>query len=121
MSIPTAELMALRTAAKEWLTDTCTIQVPTATVDALGGVSVSFASTYTGVLCRIDPVSDKGSETVKNYALEGRSLYAGSFEYNAVLSTTYRIIHSGITYEVVYIIENNSMLTLKRALLARLN
>jgi hypothetical protein len=120
MTIPATELAQLRAIADDWLPDTCTVQVPTATVDALGGVSVSFASTYTGVACRIDPASD-GNEQVKNYALEGRTLYAASFKYDATLSTTYRVIHSGITYEIVSIIENNSMLTLKRALLVRLN
>ena len=121
MSITTAELTGLRIAADNWLSDTCTIQTATTAVDAMGGVTVTFANTYTGVYCRIDPDTSRGAESVRNFTQEGKALYLGSFKYDQAIAVTDRVVHSGQTYEVLQIVTDNTWGTLNLARLVRID
>ena len=119
MSVTAAELAQLRTDAEVWLMDTCTIQTLTQTTDALGGVVVSYANTYTDILCRIDPVSaSTTAEVVRNSALESVSYYQISLKHDQPIGANNRVVHNGTTYEVIRMIGNNSLVTLTRAILA---
>jgi len=117
-SLTAAELAAMRAVADDFLPDTCTIQTRTTTVDALGGISEGYANTYTGVACRIDPVS--GSEGVNNLQIAAGSKWMLNIPYDQTITVTDRIIHSGTTYEVSYIWAGQSYATIRRAELRRI-
>jgi len=119
--LSTDELAKLRHNAEDWLPDTCTIQTPSGGVDSTGGITLTFADTYTNVPCRIDPSSQRGGESVRNSSLEGKSFYTGSFKYTQVLDPSYRVVHSGVTYEIEQVLENNSWVTLNRAYLVKVD
>jgi hypothetical protein len=115
------ELAKLRDNAEDWLPDTCTIQTPSGGVDSTGGITLTFVDTYTNVPCRIDPSTQKGGETVRNFSLEGKSLYTGSFKCTQGLDPSYRVVHSSTTYEIEQVLDNNSWVTLNRAYLVKVD
>ena len=118
-TISAAELAAMRDVADDFLPDTCTIQVLTNTVDSTGSPTQSFANTYTGVACRLDPAA--GNEIVRNLALEGESTWWLNIPYSQAIDITYRVVHGGETYEVRAVWDTHSYSTIRRALLVRVN
>lgn len=119
-ALSSQELTDMRVVADDFFPDTCTIQTVTAAVGAMGGLSDSFANTYTGVACRLDPAGG-GNETLVNEALEAESLWMLNIPYDQAISVTDRVIHSSITYEVRRVMDTHSYATIRRALLARVN
>lgn len=114
------ELTDMRTIADDFFPDTCTIQTVTGSTGAMGGVAQSYANTYTGVACRVDPM-DTGSETIVNEALEGRSGWRLNIPYDQAIAIEDRVIHSGVTYEVRSVMDTHSYSTIRRAVLERVN
>lgn len=119
--ISAAELADMRAVADDFFPDTCTIQAPTASVDATGSPVETFADTYTGVACRLDPAGLTGGEAVRNMALEGESAWWLNIPYDQAIAVTYRVIHGGTTYSVKAIWSGQSYATIRRALLVRVN
>lgn len=117
--ISAAELAAMRDIADTFFPDVCVIQVLTNGVDETGSPTQSFADTYTGVACRLDPAS--GNEIVRNLALEGESTWWLNIPYDQPIALEYRVIHGGDTYEVKYAVDTQSYSTIRRALLVRVN
>jgi len=111
------ELAEMRLVADDFLPDSCTIQTLTESADSLGGVSLSWANTYTGVACRLDPVG--GSEAVANLALEGQSGWMLNIPYTQAISVENRVAHDGKTYEVRAVVDTQSYRTIRRAVLTR--
>ena len=98
-AISAAELAAMRAVADDFFPDTCTIQTPTAGVDSTGSPTETFANTYTGVACRLDPAG-AGDEAVMNLALEGQSAWWLNIPYDQAIDETYQVVHGGVTYQV---------------------
>lgn len=119
-AISTGELARLRSTQETALPDTCTIQTRTQSVDALGGITHSYANTYTGVACRLD-VADQGSETVRNSAVQAESGWVLTLPHNQAISVTDRVIHGGLTYEVSAVGASRSWLTARRVQLVRVD
>ena len=121
MTVITAdELTSMRTFGDDFFPDTCTIQTPTQSVDATGSPIETFANTYTSVACRVDP-ANSGSEQVKSLALEGKSSWWLNIPYNQAIDETYQVIHSGVTYQIVFVVDTQSYSTIRRALMVRVN
>ena len=118
--ISTDELTDMRSVADDFLPDTCTIQVKTTTAGAMGGISETFANTYTSVKCRIDP-SGGGGETVINFTVEGKSTWMLNIPYDQAIAIENRVIHDSKTYEVIRVIDTNSYVTIRRADLVRVD
>ena len=118
-TITAAELAAMRAVADDFLPDTCTIQTVTASQDALGGVTDSYASTYTGVACRLDPSS--GGEGISNNVIEGQSRWMLNIPYDPAISVNNRVVHESKTYEVAYVWDTHSYSTIRRAELVRVD
>jgi hypothetical protein len=110
----------MRVVADDFFPDTCTIQTVTVSLGAMGGISDSYANTYTDVACRVDPM-DQGAETIVNEALEGRSSWWLNIPYDQAITIEDRVIHGGITYEVRSVRDTNSYSTIRRAVLERVN
>lgn len=117
--ISAAELAAMRDIAGSFFPDTCTISTLTNSVDETGSPTQTFADTYTGVACRLDPAA--GNEIVRNLALEGESTWWLNIPYNQPIDITYRVTHGGDTYDIKYVVDTQSYSTIRRALLVRVN
>ncbi len=114
------ELTDMRAIADDFFPDTCTIQTPTASVGAMGGIADSYANTYTDVACRLDP-QGVGGEAVVNEALEGESSWMLNIAYDQDIDITYRVIHDSVEYEIVRVSDTQSYRTIRRASLTRVN
>lgn len=110
----------MRAIADDFFPDTCTIQTATVATGAMGGIADTYANTYTGVACRVDPMGP-GDETIVNEALEGRSGWWLNIPYDQAIAIKNRVIHSGITYEVRSVVGTQSYSTIRRAALERVN
>lgn len=119
--ITTQELTDMRAVADNFFPDTCTIQTPTGSVDATGSPIETFADTYTGVACRLDPAKTQTGEAVGNMALEAESAWWFNIPYDQAIDVTYRVVHGGVTYYVKAVWAGQSYATIRRALLARVN
>lgn len=119
MTITSAELSAMRQVADDFFPDTCTIQTRSSAVDTLGGVAESYANTYTGVACRIDP--NGGGEGIANNVIEGTSRWTLNIPYDQPIAVSNRIVHSGKTYEVTAVWDTHSYSTIRRAELVRVD
>lgn len=115
------ELTDMRTIADDFFPDTCTIQTLTESVDGLGGVTHSWANTYTGVACRLDPTGISDDEQIRNLALEGETTWTLNIPYDQAISVENRVVHDSQTYEVRAATDTNSYRTIRRALLSRVN
>jgi hypothetical protein len=116
------ELTDMRAIADDFFPDTCTIQTFTPSVGSAGGASGTYANTYTGVACRVDPAQNvAGGETIVNEALEGRSMWVLNIPYDQAISISDRVIHSSVTYEVRSVWDTHSYSTIRRASLTRVN
>jgi SPP1 family predicted phage head-tail adaptor len=118
-AISAAELTDMRAIADDFFPDTCTIQTRTESVDALGGVTQTWANTYTSVACRLDPIG--GNEQVSNLVLEGESHWMLNISYDQAISIEDRVIHDGKTYEVAAVVDTQSYRTIRRAELRRVD
>jgi head-tail adaptor len=115
-----SELAALRAAAEAWLQSTCTIQAKTEAVDATGGITATWADTYTGIACRLDPLSP-GSETVRNFALEGQSAWMLYLKYDQAITLENRVVYGSNTYEVRAVQDKHGYITVTRAVLVKVD
>ena len=117
-TLSTKELPDMRTVADDFFPDTCTIQDPTTTTGAMGGLTTSFASTYTGVACRVDPMG-AGDESLVGEALQGQSGWWLNIPHDQAIDINYRVIHDSVTYEIQGVIDTQSYRTIRRAAMTR--
>lgn len=115
------ELTDMRAVADDFFPDTCTIQTLTTSTGAMGGVAQSYANTYTGVACRVDPADSRGNETIVNEALEGKSMWTLNIPYDQAIAITDRVVHSSVTYEIISVWDTHSYSTIRRAAMVRVN
>lgn len=120
-AISTKELTKMRAIADDFLPDTCTIATQTQTVDALGGVSISYANTYTLVKCRLDPIGESGSERISAAEFAAGSQWMLNIPYDQAITVKDQITHSSKTYEVVRVWDTHSYSTIRRASLKRID
>lgn len=114
------ELSDMRAVADDFFPDTCTIQTPTTSTGSMGGVTNSYANTYTSIACRVDPMG-AGDEALVNAALEGRSGWWLNVPYDQTIDITYRVVHSLVTYEIKSVMDTHSYSTIRRAAMVRVN
>jgi len=119
MSLSDKELVDIRAVAEDWLPDTCTIRTKSESKDALGGVVDSFADGYTGVACRLDPSALSGDERVSSEALEAESFWVLTVAHDQAIGVEDRVVFGGETYEVREVVDDNSFLIVRQAVLVR--
>ena len=119
MGLTAAELTSMRRIADDFLPDTCTIQMRSGSVDATGGLVWTYANTYTAIPCRL--AGGSGGEAVVNEALEGQSVWTLTLAHDQAIGIQDRVVHAGLTYEVINVNADQSYLTVKRVGLARVN
>ena len=117
VSVSDGVLAAARTAAASALPDTCTIQTRTNATDALGETVVTWAATYTSVPCRVDPV--RASERVAAARDAAEYDFTLTLPWSQTVDATMRVVHGGLTYEVVGVDADKSWAVTRRAQLRR--
>jgi len=115
--LSSAELNAMRNVADDFFPDTCTIQTVTRTAGATGGITESWANTYTSVKCRLDPRG--GAEGVSSDAVEAIGTWTLNIPYDQAISVEDRVVHTSKTYEVTAVWDTHSYSTIRRATLKR--
>jgi hypothetical protein len=113
IGLSAAELTAIRDDIADLMPDTCTIQQVAYANDAIGQPARSFSNRATGVSCRLDPVDSvtlTGNETVssiKNYLIT-EGMFVLTLPHDQTIDEQDRVIHGGITYEVVHVDDDKS-------------
>ena len=109
--IDTAMLAAMREAIAELLPDTCSILSVTKTADGKGGWSESWG-TSASVACRLDIKS--GMEQVVGGGVQPYRHCMLSIPYDTTITTDYRVLHGGVTYNVLTVSTGQSWQAVKR-------
>lgn len=117
-AIDSAMLLAMRAAISELLPDTCNILTPTNTADSEGGVTTSWGTSGTSIICRLD--AKQGREILIGGAIQAYTTYIMSLPYDTTIAQTNRIEHGGATYAVKSINLNQSWKAVFRIELERL-
>jgi head-tail adaptor len=105
-------LAAMRDAIEELLPDTCTILSVTRTPDSKGGWTEAWGTASSSVACRLDMKS--GVEQLQGGGVEPYKSYALSLPYDTTITTEYRVVHSGTTYNVKTVNTNQSWIAVRR-------
>lgn len=115
------ELADMRTIADDFFPDVCAIRTPTVTIGAMGGLATTWDNTDTDVPCRLDPDDRRGSETIVNEAVEGRSTWVLNIPFDQNINLTYKIRHQGAEYDITNVVDTSSYVTIRRVALTRVN
>ena len=105
-------LAAMREAIDDLLPDTCNILSVTRTADGKGGWTETWGTASASVACRLDMKS--GMEQVQGGGVQPYKSYMLSLPYSTTITTDYRVVHSGITYEVKTVNTSQSWIAVRR-------
>lgn len=105
--LPTSELSDIRDEAELALPDTCTIQAPTHT-NTKGSVATTYANTYTSVPCRLANRNRINQERELGMGLVAFTDYILTVAFDQAIEPAYRVVHGGVTYEVVTVDNANA-------------
>lgn len=112
-----AVLVHARAAAASVLPDSCTIQTRTNSTDAMGETVPTWASTYTSVPCRVDPV--RQSEATMAGRQTAEYDFTLTVPYDQTIDAAMRVVHGGLTYEVIAVDADKSWAVTRRAQIRR--
>ena len=108
-----SQLSRMRDTQEDALPDTCTIQAPTVSKDAIGQPTKSWAARGTGIECRMSP------REVRELVLGSRDTPVGEWvltvAYDQTVETGDRVIYDSRTFEVVGVEKNESWELVTRA------
>ena len=116
MAIDSAMLSAMREAIAELLPDTCNLLTVTRSADGMGGNTETWGTASSSVSCRVDLQENMmaGREMVTSQSLRPYTEYILSIPYDTVITTDYRVEHSGATYAVISVNTEQSWMAVKR-------
>lgn len=112
------ELKSMRNAAVSTLPDNCTIYTLTENVDTIGAVQQLWTATYENVSCRL-LTKFSGTEKMFGAAIASTASHIMKVPFNQTLSNTHRVVHNGITYEVIRVDRDTTDFTATYAALLR--
>lgn len=111
----------IRTEAESVLPDLCTIQTGTLASDGQGGNPITFADTYTDVLCRLMPFTQRQVEIEQRKGqLQSDRPFWLTIKRSQPIAISDRVKKDAITYEVTYIDDGKSYQATKRAQVVRI-
>jgi head-tail adaptor len=120
MSLSSAEISAMRTAANAILPDTCTIQRVTRASDGMGGYTDTWATLASSVACRLDSESINLREESVQAAIFVVDDYTLYLKNDQDITARDRVVLNSITYEVTVVLSHASYLFARRAKLVKL-
>lgn len=114
------DLCLMRHTLQDNLGDLCTVQTYTDAMDGFGGVTRTWANTYTNVPCRIAPSSagERSTETVGSQyqAVTGWIL---TVRHDQTITPGNRVVKGGDTFQVLSVEDDRSDRVCRRAYLRR--
>ena len=113
-ALSSADLAAMRDDIGELLPDSCCILTVTRTPDGQGGSSESWAAGG-DIDCRLDMI--QGSEPLSGGALQPFTRYILSLPWNTTVTNANRVLHSGVTYSIQSVNNNQSWIGVRRCML----
>lgn len=96
-----AELAEMRATTLASLPDTCTIQTKSIADDGQGGQTESYATSASGVACRVKADNIRVAEIIAQDGVRLQQTYTATFAHDRVLNKTDRIIWNAKTLEVI--------------------
>jgi hypothetical protein len=121
MTLTTAELADIRAAVTAAFPDTCTIKNRMET-NVKGSVTDTWPSdSYTGVACRLMPVQRGSRLQVFGEKTLASAEYVLTVSHDQAIVPGDRVVHGGVTYEVLKVHVGHSYRTACRAALARVH
>ena len=116
-AISSEMLAAMREAISDLLPDTCDILSVTRTADGKGGWTDSWGTASAGVACRMD--STQGMEQMVGGGLKAYQSYMLSLPYDTTITTAYRVLFNGTSYNVTSVNTDQSWIAVKRVTLEK--
>jgi len=102
MTYPSTQMLAdLRAVQADFLPDTCTLRAVTRSSDGQGGWTDAWADTYTGVPCRLAVMPIQGGESAAGSQVTSLSAWVLHIPWDQAVDPEWRVVHEGITYEIV--------------------
>jgi hypothetical protein len=116
-----SQLEFMRDQIELTLPDTCTILSPTRASDGQGGWTDTWGTASANVKCRLDASKKLAqSERLGGAALLPYSYWMLTLPHDTTIGTTYRVVHSGQTYNVEYEDSEKSWNACVRVLVTRI-
>lgn len=115
------ELTKLRATASAMLPGTATIQTRSTVSDGMGGVTESWADTYTLVPCKLDIAGRQATLPGEGDQFQVHSPWVLTIAYDQAIATGNRAIVQGDTFEVLNVADDHHYRTLRRAELKRVD
>lgn len=108
-TLTTTELTSMRDAVEGLLPDTCDIIERSVTTDETGGWGETDGTTHEDIPCRVTPVDPRGrvGKEIATRLLD-EPLWKITVPWDQALSVQDRVIHSGKTYEVIWVADLGS-------------
>lgn len=126
--LTTAELTQIKSQLEAiFLPDTCTILTPTQAIGSAGDVTQTWGTATASVACRLDSIKGAysnvvgGQETTTAGGIQPYHQYVLTLPYSATITTSHRVVHSSINYNVTSVSKDGSWLLCKRAIVERVN
>lgn len=98
MTLTAAELASMRTDIETLLPDTCVIKTLTTAPDGMGGQTETWSASGTAT-CRLDRRS--GGERMAGGAIRAYGEWVLTVPYQTGVDVSKRVLHGGLTYNVV--------------------
>ena len=97
--LPADELARIQADIDALLPETCTLLSPVETRGTDGGVLVTWGTAAVNVKCRFDPLT--GAEQTAAGAAQAFQGYRVTLPANTTITTAYRVVKGGVTYNII--------------------
>ena len=118
MTLSEADLAYTRSQASSALPDIVTIERLTRIDDGAGGQTNRWDQVYTDVPARLAERSGRDGIMAARESVE--AAWTLTLPYNQEIAEADRVVHDGLTYEVVWVNKGRSWDTVRRCFLARI-
>lgn len=120
MSLSTLELAQLRADQGDYFPDTCSFQAVASTSDGQGGWTEAWSDTATSVACRLAPRVGSFGEAMSGNQVASQSAWVLHVAHDQDVDAEWRVVHEGLTYEIVQLEATHSNRTARQVMLRRL-
>lgn len=117
LGLNSKQLSHMRAAAEALMPDTCQLQTVTRTADGAGGWTESWSVSAT-VACRVDAMISRNRSEAQAAREAKIVYYTLTVPWDTTLELDMRVVHGGVTYEVVEAHGDDSWPVTRRARLA---
>jgi head-tail adaptor len=118
MTLTTAEITALRDHADNTFDQTCTINEPQLTSDAMGGHTIVWSSTHTNVACRLARAGKQERISIDGETITYHDLWRLHVAFDQAIEPGDRVEVGTDVFEVVGVDDAHQWSTIKSALLS---